>query len=64
MCRTALTDSAEGRRMAEPMNNAILMMIAAPYMVFGTVGAVLFRGRIASFLRDRYTRGAAPAPPR
>jgi hypothetical protein len=67
MCRTALTNSAEGQAMAEQMNNGILMMIAAPYMVFGAVGAVLFRGRIASFLRDRHRRGGAAvaaAPPR
>jgi hypothetical protein len=63
MCRTALTNSAEGQAMAEQMNNGILIMIAAPYLVFGTVGTVVFRGRIASFLRDRRTRGAAPAVP-
>ena len=53
MCKAALTDSAEGRGMAESMNNGILIMIAAPYLVFGTVGAVVFRGRISSFIRAR-----------
>ena len=63
MCKTALTSSAEGQAMAEQMNHGILIMIAAPYMVFGTVGAVVFRGRIASYLRDRRTRAAVPAVP-
>ena len=63
MCKTALENSAEGQAMARQMNNGILIMIAAPYLVFGTVGAVVFRGRIASYLRDRRTRGAGPAVP-
>ena len=53
MCKTALTNSAEGQAMAEQMNNGILIMIAAPYLVFGTVGAVVFRGRLSELLRRR-----------
>jgi hypothetical protein len=48
MCRTALTNSPEGQGLAPEFNRAILLMIAAPYVVFGTVGLVAFRGRIRS----------------
>ena len=61
MCKTALTNSAEGQAMAEQMNNGILIMIAAPYLVFGTVGAVVFRGRLSALLRARGRRAADPA---
>ena len=62
MCRTAITNSAEGRSIGEQFNRAILLMIAAPYVVMGTVGAVVFRRPIASAWRAR--RGRRPVPPR
>ena len=46
MCKTALTGSPEGRSMGEQFNRAILLMMAAPYVVIGAVGAVAFRGRL------------------
>jgi hypothetical protein len=45
MCKTALTNSPEGRDIGEQFNKAILVMIGAPYLVFGTVGALIWRGR-------------------
>ena len=46
MCKTALTNSPEGRDIGEQFNLAILLMIGAPYVVFGVVGAALFRDRL------------------
>jgi hypothetical protein len=66
MCRTALTNSAEGRSIGEQFNHAILLMIAAPYLVMGAVGAVVFRGPIATSWRARRarrTRSAVSAAP-
>lgn len=45
MCQTALTNSPEGQRIAGEFNKAILMMMAAPYAVFGSVAAFVFRSR-------------------
>ena len=63
MCKAALTNSPEGQAMVEEFNKAILLMIFAPYAVFGTVGAVLLRKRIRAALeraRARW-RGLEPA---
>ena len=57
MCKTALTNSAEGQGIAPALNRAILLMIAAPYVVFGTVGLVVFRGRLRDAWRRRFARG-------
>ena len=46
MCKTALTNSAEGREISEQFNRAILLMIGAPYFVAGTVTVALCRERI------------------
>ena len=43
MCRTALEQSEEGRAMAGSFRYGILLLLAAPYLIFGTVGAVVFR---------------------
>jgi hypothetical protein len=50
MCRATVTQSPEGREMSEKLNTAILVMFFAPYLVFGTVAAVLFRARITPFV--------------
>jgi hypothetical protein len=42
MCRTALTGSAEGQQMAQGFNHAILFLLGAPYLVFGTLAASLW----------------------
>lgn len=51
MCKTALTDSPEGRDIGEQFNRGILVMIGAPYLVFGVVGAALFREKLQSAWR-------------
>jgi hypothetical protein len=43
MCRTALENSPEGRGMAASFNRGILLLLAVPYAIFGTVGVVVFR---------------------
>jgi hypothetical protein len=43
MCRTALEQSAEGRALAGSFRHGILVLLAAPYLIFGTVGVVVFR---------------------
>ncbi len=47
MCRTAVTQSPEGRALAGSLNRAILMLMAAPYVVFGTGALLFFRHRRA-----------------
>lgn len=68
MCATTVANSEEGRALAGSLNSAILLMLAAPYLVFGTFVAVFFRHRIRNRLRGLLrgpagrtgTRGAAP----
>ncbi len=50
MCKTALTNSSEGQRLASNFNHAILVMLVAPYLVFGVFVASIFRGKIRSWL--------------
>ncbi|HJS59920.1 MAG TPA: hypothetical protein VKA01_17565 [Vicinamibacteria bacterium] len=50
MCKTALTQSAEGQRIASDFNRAILVMVAAPYLIFGTIAGFVFRSRIREWL--------------
>ena len=65
MCKTTLTNSPEGRDIGEQFNRAILLMIGAPYVVFGAVGAAIFRERLrAAWRRLRRPRVASPADPR
>lgn len=56
MCRTALTGSAEGQQMAQGFNQAILFLLGAPYLVFGTLAASLWvkRRRKASPKRQSH----------
>jgi hypothetical protein len=56
MCQTALTGSAEGRGMSAEFNRAIVVMLFAPYVVFGSIGAVLLRHRIRASLRRSLRR--------
>ena len=65
MCKTALTNSPEGREIGEQFNHAILLMIGAPYLVFGAVGAAIFRERLrAGWRRFRQPRTATELRPR
>jgi len=50
MCKTALTQSAEGQRIASDFNRAILVMVAAPYLVVATIAGFAFRSRIREWL--------------
>ena len=50
MCRSVLQQSAEGQRLSEHLNLAILVMFFAPYLVFGSFVVVMFRGRIGGLL--------------
>ena len=43
MCRTALENSAEGKAIAGSFRLGILFLLAAPYVIFGTVGFMIFR---------------------
>lgn len=65
MCKTALTNSPEGREIGEQFNRAILLMIGAPYVVFGVVGAAIFRENLrATWRRFRQPRTATEPRPR
>ncbi|HET7747639.1 MAG TPA: hypothetical protein VFM29_10090 [Vicinamibacteria bacterium] len=64
MCKTALTNSAEGRAMGAEFNRAILVMIAAPYLVLAGITATLLRHRLRACLRRLAGRGPLPAGPR
>jgi hypothetical protein len=56
MCKTALTSSPEGHALGQHLNQAILMMVLAPYLVAGTVCGVLFRRQIAGFWSRTFRR--------
>jgi hypothetical protein len=62
MCKTALTNSAEGRDITEHFNRAILLMIGAPYVVAGVVTVALCRERLhAAWRRFRGPGAAVPS---
>jgi len=69
MCRSALESSAEGRAISASLGRAILVLLAAPYLVVAAFATVLFRGRIARFLRQlvpgaaRSSSSPNPGPP-
>lgn len=56
MCATTVANSEEGRALAGSLNSAILLMLAAPYAVFGTFAAVFFRRRIRHHLSELAAR--------
>ncbi len=53
LCKTVLTGSKEGQAIARQFNEAILVLLFAPYMVFGSLAAFAFRSRI----KKRLARG-------
>jgi hypothetical protein len=53
MCRTALENSPEGRTMAASFNRGILLLLAVPYAILGTVGVVVFRAHRRKQAEDR-----------
>lgn len=50
MCRSVVAQSPEGQQLASHLNAAILILVCAPYLVFGSVAAALFRARIGRYL--------------
>lgn len=50
MCKTFLTSSPEGQRIARDFNLGILVMLFAPYVVFGAFTAFAFRSHIRQHL--------------
>jgi hypothetical protein len=46
MCKAVVAQSPEGQQMAAELNKAILLMLAAPYVIFGSCAAVLLRSRL------------------
>ena len=57
MCKTALTDSPEGRAINQTFNRAILLMLVAPYALVGTLMATVFRRPLAAVLVRRLRPG-------
>jgi hypothetical protein len=57
MCKTALTDSPEGRAINQTFNRAILLMLVAPYAIVGTLIATVFRRPLAAVLVRRVRPG-------
>ena len=57
MCKTALTDSPEGRAINQTFNRAILLMLVAPYALVGTLMATVFRRPLAAVLVRRLPPG-------
>ena len=51
MCRSVIAQSPEGQRVAGELNKAILLMFFAPYLIFGSFTAWIFRSRIGVGLR-------------
>jgi hypothetical protein len=67
MCKTALSGSPEGRAIGAQFNQAILLMIAAPYLVMGGFLLGVYRGRLGASVRrlrarlaTRVRRAAVP----
>jgi hypothetical protein len=68
MCKTALTNSPEGRSIGEQFNRAILLMIVAPYLLVGSFAVLFFRRRLGRRLgalaaRLRAAMGVPAVPP-
>jgi hypothetical protein len=51
MCKTALAGSPEGRGIGAQFNQAILVMLAAPYLVMGGFVLAIYRGRLRGDVR-------------
>ena len=43
MCRTALESSTEGAAVAEGFRRGVLLLMAAPYTLLGTISYLVFR---------------------
>ena len=56
LCKTVLTGSKEGQAIARQFNEAILVLLFAPYMVFGSLAAFAFRSKIKDRLARSFPR--------
>lgn len=64
MCKTALSGSPEGRSIGAQFNQAILLMVAAPYLVMGGFVLGVYRGRLRQRARRWAERLRARSAPR
>jgi hypothetical protein len=46
MCRTALTQSEEGQRWSRGINAGILLILAAPFLIGGSIALVIYRSQL------------------
>jgi hypothetical protein len=51
MCRTALTQSAEGQRWSRGINAGIMLLLAAPFLIAGVIFAVIFQSQLLQGMR-------------
>jgi hypothetical protein len=51
MCRTALTQSAEGQRWSRGINAGIMLLLAAPFLIAGVILAVIFQTQLLQGMR-------------
>ena len=56
MCRTALTQSAEGQRWSRGINAGVLLLLAAPFLIAGVILAVIFQSQLLQGMRRIRTR--------
>jgi hypothetical protein len=64
MCQATLVGSAEGRALQGPLNSAILLLFAAPYLVFGCFVLMAFRERILRRMGQAVRAGLRARPAR
>lgn len=60
MCRATLENSPEALAKGAELNQAILLLFVAPYLVASTLALALFRPRIVRGLRARLASFRAP----
>src|SRR5262245_902546 len=61
MCKTALTNSEEGRGISAEFNRAILVMLLGPYLLMAAGAAYLLRGRSRSLAARAAARVRPPS---
>ena len=62
MCRTALTQSAEGQRWSRGINAGIMVLLAAPFLIAGSVLLTIYHAQVraaAGRIRSRLASGRA-----
>lgn len=61
MCQQVVSQSPEVRKAGMELNLAILVLFAAPYLVFSTLAVVLLRPQIERYLRKHFSRASRRA---